>query len=173
MVSEMRHTNPHTFETAVSRLFRRWEARALLLLVTLVLVPFVGCTGSTSENQGAKPDAAAAGTGGGSAADAGDAGGQGGSEGLDASAGGFGGYSEVVLTDAWCAPPPRNEEGGTPDKTACCNDTPCYGKCVRHSPDGAIDCECDTVVGGCKNGSKCCEFAEGCVAADSPCPGAP
>lgn len=143
----------------------------LSLGTVLATVAMAACSGSNSLTRAGAHDGAAGATAGGSgdsSADVNAGAGLGGADGLDAGneADNYWSYDEPVQTDPWCAP---EHEAGV-ERAACCNDTPCYGGCARHSPDGSIVCECGTVVGGCKNGSKCCTLASGCVAADVPCP---
>lgn len=144
-----------------SYLFRGFTVRSagLVLLASTAMLSRLACSGHSTISHQGRRDAGA---------DASGAAGHGGSAGLDAGAeaDGFSNYTQIVHTDAWCAPPHTFTE-----RAACCNNTPCYGQCIRHSPGGPIDCECATIVGGCQNGTVCCDF--GCRAADAGCPPPP
>ena len=147
----------------------------LALVACVSTVSLLACSGSASLDHGSDWDGggsdSVAGSAGDASADGSDAAGQGGSNALDGGAedDGYWDYDEPVQTDPWCAPPHE----AAVEEAACCNDTPCYGQCARHSPEGSIVCECATVVGGCRSGTKCCSFVLGCVAADRPCPEGP
>jgi hypothetical protein len=57
-----------------------------------------------------------------------------------------------------CAP------SGIPQtERSCCEGVPCYGSCQLH--DGAWQCFCHGVDGGCTGGaSVCCSMKSGCTA---------
>lgn len=139
----------------------RARSAGLALVALVATLSRLACSGSSTIGDRGRRDAGA---------DTSAAADHDGSDGLDAGAeaDGFWNYDQPVQTDAWCAPPHKPSE-----RAACCNDAPCYGNCARHRPDGSIICECFTVIGGCRNGTKCCISAGGCIAADAGCPAPP
>jgi hypothetical protein len=66
-------------------------------------------------------------------------------------------FKDAVATDAWCAPDAQLFE-----QTACCDDAPCNGLCYQGNR--GLECECFGIVGGCKNGTICCSWAQSCTA---------
>lgn len=65
----------------------------------------------------------------------------------------------VVASKGACAP---KDADNLTVFSACCNDQPCRGQCVR-GEDGKTACACYDVKGGCPADKVCSKLRRGCV----------